>query len=312
MRFFNSYTRGRQNMTRKLHAVRAILATLITSAAGLSLVPARAIDLDAGDYTALAPNTNLGLLYYQHARRERLYAHGERAPLNGRLSSDIGIARGVHFMDINGYIVNPQFLLPFGRLHGKGDLDSLGSNSGVGDLILAAAVFTSKPGDKTHFALMPYVWLPTGQYNRNDPLSLGENRWKFALQAGYSTPLSPNVTMDLMGDFTVFGKNDDANDGTGGRTTLKQKPLFDLQAHLRYHVDAATDLRFQLAHSFGGETKVGDEWQDNRQSATRIKLGVGHFIDSQTQLLVSYNRDLKVEEGFKINNGIQLRMLHVF
>lgn len=299
-------------MKQKLHASPAILAMLLTSVAGLFWAPAHAIDLDAGDYTALAPNTNLGLLYYQHARREKLYAHGERVSLNGRLDSDIGIARGVHFTEINGYIANPQFLLPFGRLRGKGDLDSLGTNSGVGDLILAAAVFTSKPGDKTHFALMPYVWLPTGQYNRNDPLSLGENRWKFALQAGYSTPLSPKVTLDLMGDFTVFGKNDDANDGTGGRTTLKQKPLFDLQAHLRYHIDSTTDLRFQLAHSVGGETKLGGEWQDNRQSATRMKLGVGHFMTPQTQLLVSYNRDLKVQEGFKINNGIQLRMLHVF
>lgn len=299
-------------MRQKLHARRAVWAALITNAVGLSLAPAQAIDLDAGDYTALAPDTNVGLLYYQHARREQLYAQGNRLPLNGSLSSDIGIARGVHFMDIGGYIVNPQFLLPFGRLRGKGDLENLGSNSGVGDLILAAAIFTSKPEDKTHFALMPYVWLPTGQYSRNDPLSLGENRWKFALQAGYSTPLSAQVTMDLMGDVTVFGKNDDADDGAGGRTTLKQKPLFDLQAHLRYHVDAATDLRFQVAHSVGGETKLADEWQDNRQSATRIKLGVGHFMTPQTQLLASYNRDLKVREGFKINNGIQLRLLHVF
>ena len=32
--------------------------------------------------------------------------------------------------------------------------------------------------DKEHFGITPFVWLPTGQYSRNDPLSLGENRWR--------------------------------------------------------------------------------------------------------------------------------------
>lgn len=299
-------------MSRQHHAAKAGLAAAIMAVAGLATPAARAIDLDAGDYTALPAGTTLGLLYAQHASRDKLYAHGRALPPEGRLVSDIGILRGVRFMELGGHVVNPQFLLPFGRLRGKGDFDGLGSNSGVGDLIVAAAVFGSKPGDKTQYAVMPYVWLPTGQYDRNDPLSLGENRWKFALQGGYSTPLSEKVSFDLMGDVTFFGKNDDADDGAGGRTTLKQKPLLDVQAHLRWHLDAATDLRLQLAHSLGGETKLGSAWQDNRGAGTRMKLGVGHFFGQTTQLLVLFNRDLHVREGFKIDKGVQLRLLQVF
>jgi hypothetical protein len=299
-------------MRQKRHAVTAGSVAALAAAAALLSTPARAIDLDAGDYTALPAGTTLGLLYAQHASRDELYAHGRQLPLEGRLVSDVGILRGVHFMELAGHIVNPQFLLPFGRLRGQGSLDSLGSNSGVGDLILAAAMFGSKPGDKTQYAVMPYLWLPTGQYDRDDPLSLGENRWKFALQGGYSTPLSEKLTFDLMGDVTFFGKNDDASDGAGGRTTLRQKPLFDVQAHLRWHLDGATDLRLQLAHSFGGETKLGGAWQDNRSATTRMKLGIGHFFGQSTQLLVLFNRDLDVREGFKIDKGVQLRLLQVF
>lgn len=299
-------------MPKKQRAATAGLVTTLIAVAGLAALPARAIELDAGDYTALPAGTMVGLLYAQHASRDRLYRNGRELASDGRLVSDIGILRGVRFMELGGHIVNPQFLLPFGRLRGKGGLDGLGSNSGVGDLILAAAAFGSKPGDKTQYAVMPYVWLPTGQYNRIDPLSLGENRWKFALQGGYSTPLSGKVSFDLMGDVTFFGKNDDANDGAGGRTTLKQKPLFDVQAHLRWHLDGATDLRMQLAHSLGGETKLGSTWQDNRIGTTRMKLGVGHFFGQTTQLLVLFNRDLDVREGFKIDKGVQLRLLQVF
>jgi hypothetical protein len=115
-----------------------------------------------------------------------------------------------------------------------------------------------------------------------------------------------------VGDFTIFGRNKDANDGTGGSTVLKQKPLFDLQAHLRYQISPTTDLRAQVAHALGGETKLGDLWQDNRLSTTRAKLGISHFFEPKTQILVSYNRDLSVRNGFEINNGFQLRLLHAF
>ncbi|MGJ7498056.1 transporter [Variovorax sp. RT4R15] len=60
------------------------------------------------------------------------------------------------------------------------------------------------------------MWLPTGTYDRNQPPSLGENRYKFALQAGYITELAPGFNWDLTGDVTLFGKNVDVNDGVGG------------------------------------------------------------------------------------------------
>jgi hypothetical protein len=299
-------------MREKFRSNAVGMMVAVAAATGMLSTTVHAVDVDAGDYTTLPAGTNLGVMYYQHAERNALYAQDRRVPIDARLDSDIGILRGVHFTEIAGVIVDPQFLLPFGRLHGKGDLDALGSNSGVGDLILAVGVFGTRPQARSHFAVMPYLWLPTGQYSRHDPLSLGENRWKFALQAGYITPVSEKVTLDLIGDVTVFGKNGDADDGTGGRTTLKQRPLFDLQVHTRYHVGPATDLRFQIAHSFGGETKLGDVRQDNRISTTRAKLGFSHFIGPKTQLLATYNRDLDVKEGFKINNGIQLRLLHLY
>ena len=102
---------------------------------------ASALDVDAGDYTAMPAGTNVGLLYYQHAERNRLYANGDKLPLDAGLDSDIGILRGVHFMELGGYIVDPQFLLPFGNMRAKDDLSALGSDSGTGDLMLAATVW---------------------------------------------------------------------------------------------------------------------------------------------------------------------------
>lgn len=73
---------------------------------------ASAVDVDAGDYTALPAGTNLGLLHYQHAERNRLYANGHKQPLDAGLNSDMGKLRGVHFMELGGYIVAPGSSCP--------------------------------------------------------------------------------------------------------------------------------------------------------------------------------------------------------
>ena len=289
------------------------LAAMAVAFLALTLAaPASAVDLDAGDYTALPGGTNALVIYGHYATRDELYSKGNQVPINPRLDSEIGILRGVHFMDVGGHIIDPQFLLPFGRLSAKDDISALGSKSGVGDLILASAIWFTRPGDKTHFAITPYLWLPTGTYDRNQPLSLGEHRYKFALQAGYSTELAPRVNWDLAGDVTLFGKNTDANDGQGGATTLKQKALYEFQTHLRYQLTPVLDLRVGLFHTFGGETELGGVNQGDRQITTKFNVGTAWFVAPTVQLIATYGRDIKVREGFKINNQVNLRLLTLF
>jgi hypothetical protein len=284
-------------------------ASMAVAAAALVVTPARAIDVDAGDYTALPAGTKLGLLYYQHATRNRLYDGGDRVPINARLDSDVGIVRGVYFMDIGGFIVDPQFLLPVGKLKAKNDLSALGSDSGIGDLLLAATVWFNKPGSKENFGITPFVFAPVGSYDKNQALNLGENRWKFALQAGWIKPLSDSVTMDLIADFTLHGKNDDFG---ATSATLKQKPLFQFQGWWRYNLTPQIDLRFGLSHVTGGATKVDGVNQDDRQATSKFSLGAAWFVAPTTQLLATYGQDIKVKNGFKENARLNLRLLQIF
>jgi len=288
---------------RPLTALTALLAATLLS------LPARAVDIDAGDYTALPAGTNLALVYFQHATRNKLYASGHQAPIKPGLESDIGILRGVHFMELGGYTVDPQFLLPFGRLKASDDIAALGRNSGIGDPILAATLWLNKPGEKENVGITPFVWLPIGQYDRNEPLNLGEHRWKFALQGGWIKPLGQSVTMDLSADVTLFGKNDDF--GSSG-ATLQQKAQFQFQALWRYHLSPASDLRFGLSQLSGGETKVDGVSQDDRASTTKFWVGGSTFVAAKTQLLATYGRDIDVRSGFKENNRINLRLLQIF
>ena len=271
---------------------------------------ASAFDVDAGDYTALPAGTTLAAVYYQNVSRDALFAGGNKLPGNNRLDSNVGILRGVHYLNVGGYIIDPQFLLPFGSLEGKGSLAGLGQESGVGDLILATTLWlVNKPESSTYFGLTPFLQLPTGDYDRNRALNLGENRWRLTLQGGFITPLADKLLLDVIGDVTFYGKNDDFGP-TGVKMT--QKAQYQLQTHLRYNLTPAWDVRLGLSHVNGGETEVADVAQNNRQRTTKMSIGSAYFITPTLQFLANYGRDVAFENGFREENRFNLRLLTLF
>lgn len=272
---------------------------------------AAAVTVDAGDYTRLPDGTNLALLYLQHSSSDSFYAGGDKVSGNADLDVNLSILRGVHYMDIGGTTISPQFLLPIGEVNTGGDLAGLDSSNGIGDLIFAPTIHLMQdPERKKAFALTPWLYLPTGHYDRDNAINaLGENRWKLALQLGYITPLSDQWTLDLVGDVMLFGANDDYSPAG---VTLKQDPLYEAQAHLRYHLSPATYLSGMVSHSWGGATEIDGVDQHNRQQRTKALLSVGHFITPQWQVLASYGRDLQVDEGGLEQNRFNLRFLKLF
>lgn len=277
-----------------------------------AMVPmaAQAVDVDAGDFVPAPAGTTMGMLYLQHAERDELYAQGRQVAGEPRLVSDVGIARLVHYTQIGGLTVAPQILMPFGQLEAGRDTSALGSTSGVGDVILASPVWlVNDPASRTHLAIAPYLFLPTGNYHHARALNLGENRWKFNLQVGFVKGLTDKWSVDLTGDVMLHGKNDEY--GTSS-ATLEQKPLYQGQAHLRYQFTPGANVFVGMSQTWGGETQVNgvDSHDEGRQR--KVSLGGSCFIRPTTQLLVSLGRDLKVQNGFKENARINLRLLQVF
>ncbi|RKS28261.1 outer membrane putative beta-barrel porin/alpha-amylase [Pseudomonas sp. WPR_5_2] len=284
-------------------------ASLFGLMAGFSC-GALAMDVDAGDYTALPKDTNLGLLYYQHAERNALYADGHKVPIHAGLDSDIGILRGVHFMQLGDYIVDPQFLLPFGNVRAKDDLKDLGSDSGIGDLILAATVWlVNEPEKRRYFGITPFLFVPTGSYDKDNAINLGENRWKFTLQSGYITGLTDKVTLDLVGDVTFFGHNNDY--GNAG-VTQKQEPLYQGQAFLRYNFTERFDVRAGVSKLWGGESEIAGLDMNDKPGTSKYTVGTSYFITPSTQLMANYGQDMSVDSGFKEERRINLRLLQLF
>lgn len=293
------------------HRFSFLLRGLAVAGLALASAASHAIDIDAGDYTALPAGTTVGVLYAQHAERKSLYANDQRVPGDMGLDSDIGILRVIHFMKISGYTVDPQFLLPFGQLKARGDLGPvLGKRSGTADLILAATVWLQEDAtNRRYFGITPFVFAPTGTYDAARPMNLGENRWKYALQAAYVHGVGDKLTFDVAADITAYGRNDKANPAGDN---LTQKPTVQLQGFVRYAMSPAWDLRAGLSHTRTGETKLAGVANGDDAQITKMQLGSAVFVGPKTQLLATWGRDLKVDNGFKESSRLNLRLLQLF
>jgi len=283
---------------------------LMAAMAAMAPMAAQAIDVDPGDFVPAPEGTTAGMLYLQHAGRDRLYAQGRQAAGDPRLDSEIGIARLVHYTRIGGLTVGPQILLPFGRLDAGRDTRALGSASGAGDVILAAPVWlVDDAPSRTYLGIAPYLYLPVGSHERGRALNLGENRWKFDLQAGFVKGLTDRWYVDLTGDAMFHGRNDDA--GASG-ATLEQRILYQGQAYLRYQFTQGANAFVGLSRTRGGRTRVDGADRNDGAQQRKISVGGSYFVRPTTQLLVAFGRDLGVENGFRERARINLRLLQVF
>ncbi len=282
-------------------------------AAGLFPGAAQSVEIatDPGDYTPLPEGVNLGLLYGQYATRDTVYADGDKVPVDAGLDTTIGLARFVHYMDIGGVIVDPQIIVPFGKVELEEPFGPLQptSESGVGDPLIGATAWVhNNPGDQQWVGLSAFVSVPVGQYDEDKgPVNIGENRWKGIFQAAYVKHLSNSVVLDLIAEYSVYGDNDDF---LGFKR--EQDDAQSLQAHVRYLLSKQSHVALSYYHSFGGETTVGGLDQDDRVNTNRWLATYATFVDPTVQLQVQAGQDISVENGFEEDTRVNFRVLKVF
>lgn len=279
-------------------------------AAAAPCLSAQALEVTPGDYEALPVGATVGLVYYQHSTTNSAYAQGHKASSDFNLTSDIGILRLVHAYRLTDQLsIEPQILLPFGHVSSGGDASALGSTRGVGDVTVTAPLKYRLNDANDILAATVYLTAPTGNYDRDDALNLGENRWKADLQAAYIKHFGEKWAVDLVGDAIWYGDNDDF---TANSVRREQDVSYAAQLMGRYIIDPGTSLAVGVGHSWGGENRVDGTAQDDRGETTNFRVTAAKFFTAQDQLQIQLGRDLAVENGTKENFRLNLRYARVF
>lgn len=287
------------------------VAALLVATTCLSAPAAHALEVAAGDYEAYPPNSNIALLYYQHAETSRFYAGGHQVSNDFGITSDIGLVRFIHPLALAPHVViDPQFILPFGHLSTSGDASPLGSRTGAGDLIVGAPVkFVLDSQARNTASIGPFLYLPTGTYDPARALNLGEHRWKFLLQFAYIHHFSDRWAVDTVADVQFAGRNTDATRAGG---TLTEKPRYEAQTYVRYNLTSTTTLWGGGGYYAGARQTLDGVDRNNPLSTSYGRLGITQFITPTTQVQAIVGTDLSVRQGARERVRIDLRLAKVF
>lgn len=281
----------------------AAAAVLLACAA-----PAVAQTVDAGAYVPAAPGANVGMLYAQYGHQGSRYANGDKVA-EADIERYTVIGRYIHYGQVAGRTFNVQVLQPFGWAEGSGPSASVGDASGLGDTILTGQLFLYENREsKTFFGIEPYLYLPTGDYDADRGVNIGENRWKASLQAGFSRQIHPRFVAEAVADAMIFGDNDDF---AGGRT-LETEPLYRAQVFGRFLINPKNEASVRLVYAHGGETSVDGVERNDRTGTLSTLVTWRHNLTPKINLLAQVGGDLSTENGLREDRRVQFRLTRSF
>lgn len=288
---------------------KSILYALIAPAL---ISQAYAIDVNAGDYTTLPSGTNVGVLYYQHSQMDGYYQNGEKAEAES--TSNIGLARLIHYTDIFGVRATPQIILPFGSVNNTEIAGTkLNNVSGFADPIVATAFWLVNQPEQgasgRYVALTPFLYIPIGQYDAHQAVNLGENRFKADLQFAWVQPLYNKFSFEFYQDLIWYGDNDKA--GTGNQT-LSQDVSYQTQVNLRYDLNPSQRWAVGYAANYAGDQSLDGVDLQQDVGKQQLRLEYQQMVNPKTQLSAQLVSDTHAESGFKKELGLNFRLFYIF
>jgi hypothetical protein len=269
-------------------------------------------DVLPADFFPLATGTTTFAIYAYDRQLSGPYSRGKKL-LDGNLSSQVIALRAGHFIEVAGMPVSLVTVLPWSQNSvGPAPLArALGDEArGLGDLRFGATgwlVANRESGE--YLGVTGLLFLPTGDYERRQVLNVGENRYKFTLNAGWVRPLGAGFIFELLPEIAWFGDN---TEFAGGRS-LSQKTAYALSSYLRYR--ASSNWQFHLGGQInrGGETQINAVDQHNAPDNSRAMLGTTYLTDDKShQFIFRVARDVEVKNGFKTDSEFILRYLKMF
>lgn len=269
-------------------------------------------DVLPADYFPLAAGTTSVATYLYDRQLVGPYSKGLRV-LDGTVDTQIAVLRAVHFLSVADKPVSLIAVLPW-------------SQSSVGPAMLAGAIGREARGlgdfrfgatgwllanreSGEYFAVTGLLFLPTGDYNRQQTLNVGENRYKVTLNAGWIRPITQAFIFEVIPEAAWFGVN---SDYVGGRS-LSQKPAYALTSYLRFRASPNWQFYTGAQINQGGETQINGIDQNNAPDNKRMMLGTSYLTDDKkNQWQIRLARDTSVKNGFKMGSEVMLRYLNMF
>jgi hypothetical protein len=268
-------------------------------------------DIFPTDYISL-PSGTYSVALYRYAKQITGPYSNKSKQTNDHVDTSIDFLKASTFMDTLGYRSSVTLSGGYATQEARGKmLSSLGNASGMADARLSYTIWPIAISGSDQVAITATVSAPTGKYDANKQLNTGENKYKYIFNAGWVKPITNGVAVDSILEYAKHGANNDYY-GAAKNQKLEQDDSFALTSYLRYRPikQVETYLGYQINR--GGATKLNDIKQHNAPNSQKQMAGVAWTFISKNTFSIRYGRENVIENGFRINNEVAVRLLMVF
>ncbi|MGE0086362.1 MAG: transporter [Desulfococcaceae bacterium] len=219
----------------------------------------------------------------------------------------IAIAGYAHTFSLFDHAAMAAILVPMGRISGDVTVDGRTfsqSANGFGDPMIEFNLnLLGPPAQKNIPDVLRYepgfsvdllvdLALPIGEYDSDQPLNIGQNRWYGRLGVPIIWQIGPwvpgrRMTLELLPAVWLFGDNDDYVGHT-----METDPMFQLDAHLTRDLTEHFWGSLDAAWFYGGEASI-----DGNSGEKLNNLGLGFTLGYQI------NNNLNLTVGYKSTVG---------
>ena len=242
-------------------------------------------------------------VYGEFARGNASFDPGSVTP-GTQIDVDGGILEYSHGFGLRGHALVLDVSLPAGQARASVEAAGVArsyTSSGIGDLqissvfgLIGAPALPEKEYEsyRPRFALsvLTRVYAPTGAYDRNKPVNVGQNRW--ALQLGLPSAyylgqslFDPALTsFELLPSVTWYGDNNEPSQGNHS----SQSPLLQLEAHLTRNLNPSLWVSLDAILMDGAETTIDGVNQHDRQRSFDLGATVSVAVTDTVSATLSY------------------------
>jgi hypothetical protein len=263
-------------------------------------------ELEPRALTNLPKGLNFAAIGYAYASGNTLL--DPAIPLedfNGRINSIVlAYVKSVNFFGASGKV---DVILPFAGGDFTGvfeDENFTDAYTGFGDLRVRATInFTGAPSldakefkdydQKTISGLGVQVFIPTGNYKKEQLPNLGSNRWSLRVNYGLSHTFDRWLIEGHAGIW-MFS----ANNNLLGDNVQKQKPLFILKGSIIRNLGKkGMWLAFSTGYGYGGEVSVNNVDIESTISQLRLGLTYALPLNQKNALKFTIGSGIRFKQG---------------
>lgn len=172
----------------------------------------------------------------------------------------------------------------------QGDLFVGGVLGLVGSPSLSPMDFVQyKPGFRANLAAK--LFLPTGAYDSDQFVNLGQNRWSLQASVPISYVLADSMidpelmTFEIVPFVQIFGDNEDT---PGPITVTSQEPIWGLEGHITRNFSPTVWASLDGAYIAGGETSFDGVAQGDALETLALGATLGLSLSPSVALRLSY------------------------